>query len=78
MPKIQAQPEPGTGETHTASAATKAPAAEAEACLREQGGELRVESSVPDGTSAVLLFPFAAEDSGWQGVPLPGGLDEVA
>ena len=39
--------------------------AEAESWLRGQGGELRLESSVPDGTSVVLLLPFAAEDSGW-------------
>ena len=41
--------------------------AEAEAWLRGQGGELRLKSSVPDGTSVVLLFPYASEDSGWQG-----------
>lgn len=40
--------------------------AEAEQWMREQGGELRMESSIYDGTSVVLLFPFATEDSGWQ------------
>lgn len=39
---------------------------DARACLRAQGGELRVESSPVDGTSVVILFPFATEDSGWQ------------
>lgn len=39
--------------------------AEAEACLRAQGAELRIESDFVDGTSVVLLFPFATEDSGW-------------
>jgi PAS domain S-box-containing protein len=40
--------------------------AEAEAWLRGQGAELRMESSYVDGTSVVMLFPFASEDSGWQ------------
>ncbi len=40
--------------------------ADAEAGVRAMGGELRLESSLPDGTSVVLLFPFANEDSGWQ------------
>ena len=38
---------------------------EALASVREQGGEMRIESSPIDGTSVVLLFPYAAEDSGW-------------
>jgi PAS domain S-box-containing protein len=40
--------------------------AEAQQWMREQGGELRMESAIYDGTSVVLLFPYAAEDSGWQ------------
>jgi len=39
--------------------------AEAESWLRAQGGELRMESTSIDGTSVVMLFPYAAEDSGW-------------
>ncbi len=39
--------------------------AEAEAWLREQGGELRMQSSPVEGTSVVMLFPYATEDSGW-------------
>jgi PAS domain S-box-containing protein len=39
--------------------------AEAEAWLREQGGELRMESSPIEGTSVVMLFPYASDDSGW-------------
>jgi PAS domain S-box-containing protein len=38
---------------------------EAEECLRAQGAEVRLESSLPDGTSVVFLFPYANEDSGW-------------
>lgn len=33
--------------------------------IRAHGGELRIESLSVTGTSAVLLLPFAAEDSGW-------------
>ena len=33
--------------------------------IRAQSGELRVESSPIRGTSVMLLFPFAAENSGW-------------
>jgi PAS domain S-box-containing protein len=33
--------------------------------IRAQSGELRVESSPITGTSVMLLFPFAAENSGW-------------
>jgi PAS domain S-box-containing protein len=40
--------------------------AEAESRLRTQGAQIRMESSYVDGTSVVLLFPFASEDSGWQ------------
>lgn len=39
--------------------------AEAESRLRTQGAELRLESDFVDGTSVVLLFPFATEDTGW-------------
>ena len=39
--------------------------AEAESRLRAQGAELRMESDFVDGTSVVLLFPFAGDDSGW-------------
>jgi PAS domain S-box-containing protein len=39
---------------------------DARACVREQGGELRMQSSPVDGTSVVMLFPYATEDSGWQ------------
>ena len=40
--------------------------ADAAAAVRAMGGELRLESSLPDGTALVFLFPFASEDSGWQ------------
>ena len=40
--------------------------AEAEQLLRAQGAELRLQSSYVDGTSVVMLFPFASEDSGWR------------
>ncbi len=39
--------------------------AEAESRLRAQGAELRMESDFVDGTSVVLLFPVATDDSGW-------------
>lgn len=55
---------------------------DARACLRAQGGELRMESSPVDGTSVVMLFPFATEDSGWQlapeAAPAAGGLSARA
>lgn len=43
--------------------------ADAEAWLRAQGGELRMESSPVEGTSVVMLFPYATEDSGWHAPP---------
>ena len=33
--------------------------------IHSQNGELRIESSPVGGTSVILLFPFAAEETGW-------------
>ncbi len=54
--------EPFLSSRHARHAITYATA---ELLVRAQGGELRIESCRATGTSVVLLFPFASEDSGW-------------
>jgi hypothetical protein len=61
----------GTGIVTEPFLSTRSPGhvtryAEAESLLQAQGAQIRLESSYVDGTSVVLLFPFASEDSGWQ------------